>query len=100
MVLCTAGGSGRAGFSGNSTAGDPVHLSTARYGTAGLPNAWKSTVAHEVGHALSLDDMDMNNQAEDWPVVPHSIMSYGRDRTVVIAPHNCDVAGVKKNYMS
>ncbi len=70
------------------------------FGSTDLPNVWKSVVAHEIGHALSLDDMDKNNQQAGWPVMPYSIMSKGRDRTLFNGPHKCDIAGVKKNYMS
>ena len=64
-----------------------------------LPSVWESTVAHEIGHTLGLIDLDNDLEAEDEGQYTFSLMSQKRDRTAVIGPHNCDIAGVKKNYM-
>ncbi len=70
---------------------------TDKYLPENLANVWRNTLTHELGHAMGLDDLDSGQSTT--PSVPYSVMSYGRNRTLLSIPHNCDVAGVKKNYM-
>lgn len=54
----------------------------------------QSTMVHELGHALNLDDNPCNTTSDK----DKSVMNYGRDRTVTKKPTSWDIEGVKASY--
>lgn len=51
-------------------------------------NYGRSTAAHELGHAIGLDDLSSGN----------SLMSHSRDRSLIYTPQSDDLQGVNAIY--
>ncbi len=60
----------------------------------GKRNWRKGTLAHELGHAMSLSDLDDNDINHAKGYGKKSIMSYDRNRKTIITPQTIDVSHV------